>query len=162
MLSVFFLSGRFGVFVFFFAVLLFLGSLFGISLQERFLGCRCWFCLGLCFIFWHFTPETVRNILLMSGLPFFGFVLPFLGFPLSSFLFLRDTAQVVTGHAPDSPFWSVFFFLVLSKPRLAYHPFWPCVPSFSRFVGCHAGPWGSLRFVGFSRYLGGWRLLAPF
>ena len=94
-----------------------------------------------------------EKILLVSGHPFFGFVLPFLVFR-RRFCLLRDTAQVVTGHTPHAPFWSVSFSLFLSPPRLlspvlAVRPFW-------RFVG---GPFlGPVRFgvfVGFSRYFGG-------
>ena len=71
----------------FFAVLLFYGSMFvGINFRERtfVFGCRGWscvfrgVCLGFCYRFWHFAPETVRK---NSRSSVFGFVLSFLGFP---------------------------------------------------------------------------------
>ena len=42
------------------------------------------FCLCFCCMFWRFAPETVRKILLMSGLVFLGFLLSS-GFSSTSF-----------------------------------------------------------------------------
>ena len=56
------------------------------------------FCLCFCFIFGGSLPEVFEKILLLSGLVFSGVVLSSLGFSPTSFFFLRDKVQVVTGH----------------------------------------------------------------
>ena len=99
------------------------------------------FCLCFCFIICFFAPETVlKNSLdVRSGV--FGLSSFFLGcfadvvVFLSSF-FLRETAQVVTGHTPTRTLCFFFSFSFLCPRRIrVYRPFWPCVPSCWRFVG---------------------------
>ena len=77
----------------------------------------------------------------MSGLLFWGFC----SLSLSLSLFFRRRRLFVfvvfkrensglTGHTPPRTV-LVLFFSFLSPPHLVSHPFWPCVLSFSRFVG---------------------------
>ena len=105
----------------------------------------------------------------MSGLVFLGFFLSSFVFfadvvaflSLFSFSFFREIDQVVTGHTPTRTLcFFVLFFLCPRRDRV-YLPFWPCVLSFWRFVGVPFWAPGVLAFFGFSRYLGGLRLLAP-
>ena len=49
----------------------------------------------------------------------------------------------------------------MSPPRLAYRPFWPCVPSFSRFVGVPFWAPGRFGVFGFSRNIGGLEITRP-
>ena len=117
------------------------------------------FCLGFCFIFWHFAPENARkNSLHVRFLFWVPFSLSF-RFPSSSFLFfLRDTAQVVTGHTPHAPFSSVSLFL--SPPRL-FLPVLAVRPFFLAFCrGAILAP-GVLAFFGFSRNIGGLEITRP-
>ena len=71
----------------------------------------------------------------MSGLPFWvrSLFLSFSVVVVSVFL-ERYSSGSHRAH-PSRTFLVCFLFLVLSPPRLVYRPFWPCVPSFSRFVG---------------------------
>ena len=93
----------------------------------------------------------------------FWFCSLFLVFPSSSFWFgffqeieLRASNTHPTLHS------LVLFFSFLSLPHLANRPFWPCVLSFSRFVGVPFWAPGVLAIFGFSGTLEGFRLLAPF
>ena len=94
----------------------------------------------------------------LSSFGFFADVVAFLFF----FSFFREIDQVVTGHTPTRTLcFFVLFFLCPRRDRV-YLPFWPCVLSFWRFVGVPFWAPGVLAFFGFSRYLGGLRLLTPF
>ena len=73
------------------------------------------------------------------------------------FSFLRDKAQVVTGHPHTHLFLSVFV-LFFVPPRLVFRLFWACVLLLGVFSGCHFGP---RAFLGFSWNLRGLSSLAP-
>ena len=101
-----------------------------------------------------------KKILLMSGLPFLG------SFSLSWFsvvvvsVFLRDTAQVVTGHTPHAPFWSVSFVFVpaaLVTTRSGRASFLSGVLS-----GCLSGPRAFWRFCRILSVLWGLETTRPF
>ena len=91
------------------------------------------FCLCLCFSFGFFVPETVFKKFSCCQVWCFWVVvfLPLVVSPSSSFFlfFLRETAQVVTGHTPTRTLCSFSFFLSLSpaafvcSPVLAVRPF---------------------------------------
>ena len=91
------------------------------------------------------SRKCLEKILLMSGLVFLGFFSLLLWFfsPTSSpffvfffFSFLREKAQVVTGHTPTRTL-CFFLFLVFVPPQpgLLCSPVLAVCPSFSRFVG---------------------------
>ena len=114
----------------FFAVLLFLGSLFENIFGSELLSLgvvvglvfSVLFCLGFCFIFWQFAPETVWKTSLDVRSASLGLVLSSLGFfdrrRFFDFLFVRsfsrDKVQVVTGH-PRTRLFSFSFFFFLSR-----------------------------------------------
>ena len=140
---------------------------FRVVVRERtfVLWCRCWSCVFWCCfayvlaLFFVFRSRNcLEKILLMSGLVFWGFFSPFLWFSCRRcrpfcfcfFFFLRETAQVVTGHTPTRILCFCPFFLSLSPPQLAVPPFFLAFLS-----GCHSGPRAFWRLLGFSRDLGG-------
>ena len=151
MLSVFFcvFCVWFGVLCLFFVVLLFLGSLF-----EKFSGANfcfwvswlvlCFsivFCLGFCSIVWFFAPENVsKNSLHVRSAVFRGL---FLSLSLVFrrrrlfvfFCFFQERKLRANRSHPTPHCFGLVFFLFLSPPHRVYLPFWPCVLSFSRFVG---------------------------
>ena len=165
----------FGVLCLFFAVLLFLGSLF-----EKFSGanfcfwCRCWscvflvlFCLCFCFMFCWLAPENVWKSSLDVRSFFCGFVLSLLLFFLSTsscfsrFLFFKRESSG-SNRTPLHALVCFVFFLSLSPPHRDYVPFWPCVLFFSHFVGVPFWAPGVLAiFRILSVFWGGLRLLAP-
>ena len=61
-------------------------------------------------------------------------------------VFLRETAQVVTGHTPTRTCFAVSLSVFVSR-RVCFCPFWLCVPLLGVFSGCHSGP---RAFLGFS------------
>ena len=139
----------FGVFCRFFAVLLFLGSLF-----EKIFGSELLFLgvvVGLVFfdsvlprfLFYNLvfrSRKCLGKILFMSGLLFLGVCSFSLWFSVvvaffCFFVFFKRESSGLTGHTPTRTLCSCFFFLFLSPPHRVYLPFWPCVLPFSRFVG---------------------------
>ena len=137
----------------FFAVLLFLGDLG--PLFEKFSGANfcfrvsvlvaCFlvlFCQCFCLFCGFLLPTMSRKILLMSGLVFLGFLSSFGFFAdvvvflfFVSFFFLREKAQVVTGHTPARTLCFFPFSCLCPRRNRVYLPFWPCALSFWRFVG---------------------------
>ena len=132
------------VFCRFFTVLLFLGSLFekifgsellflGVGVGRVFFGAVLPMFLLYYLVFR--SRKCLEKILLMSGLVFLGFFLSSFGFFVDvaffcfCFFFLREKAQVVTGHTPTRTLCSCPFFLSLSpaapglSPVLAVRPF---------------------------------------
>ena len=62
--------------------------------------------------------------------------------------FLRETAQVVTGHTPTRTLHSCFFFLSVSPPQPGLSPVLAVRPFFSGVLsGCHSGPRAFLCFL---------------
>ena len=79
------------------------------------------------------------------------------------FFFLREKAQVVTGHTPTRTLCSCSFFLSLSPPQPGLSPVLAVRPFFLAF--CRGAILGPVRFGDFLDSLGTWgglRLLAPF
>ena len=96
------------------------------------------FCLCFCFFFWRLAPETVwkNSIDVRSGFFLGSFSLFSLGFSPTSFLFfLRDKAQVVTGHPLTLTCFAGFFSFFVSRRLCLFRPFWPCVPLLGGFLG---------------------------
>ena len=135
------------------------------------------FCgVGVCLVFFgavlpmfllYFSFFRSRNclgkILLMSGLVFFGFFfsppLVFLAdVVVLSVCFERNSSGSNRAH-PHTHLFCLFPFRCFCPRRACYHPFWPCVPSFSRFVGV---PLWALAFFGLSRNIGGLEIIRPF
>ena len=138
------------------------------------------FCgVGVCLVFFgavlpmflfYFLFFRSRNclgkILLMSGLVFWGsfsLLLWFFSPTSSSFLFFfeRDSSGSNRAH-PHTHLFRLFPFPCFCPRRACYRPFWPCVPSFSRFVGVPFWAPGVLAFFGFSRNIGGLEITRPF
>ena len=110
------------------------------------------------------SQKCPQKILFMSGPPFWGFVLS-LFFRRRRrclvFFFKRENSSSHRAH-PTLHSLVLFFFLFLSLPHVVYHPFWPCVFFFSRFVGVPFWAPGFLAFFGFSRKVGGLEITHPF
>ena len=117
------------------------------------------FCLGFCFMFWRFAPETVWKNSLDVRSCVFGFVLSSLGF--SSTLFFSVFKRDRSGSNRTPPHALVWSFSLFVLPRLVFcrAPFWPCVLLLEsrRFLG-NSGP---RAFLGFSWNLRGLSSLAP-
>ena len=150
--------------------------MFGINFQEQnfVFGCRWWsfvfcffsmvFCLGFCFIFFVSRSRKCTKILLhdvrSSLLGSFSLSLS-LSFRFCSDVALYIVSQVVTGRTPHAFFWSVSFSLFCPR-RACLSPFLAVRPSFLAFCrGAFLDPVCFGFFVGFSRYFGALRLLAP-
>ena len=147
-------------FAVFFAVLLFLGSLF-----ETFFGSELLFLgggAGLVFFggflpmfLFYFSggslPKLFRKILLMSGLVFlvdsFSLPLVFSSTPFSPFFLCFKRYSSGSNRTPPHAPFCLFLFSFCVPPRLLFRPFWPCVPLLGVFSGCHSGP---RAFLGFS------------
>ena len=142
----------------FFAVPLFLGSLFEkiFGSELLFLGVGvCLACFGavlpmFLLDYLLFRSRNCREkILLMSGLVFLGFLLSSFGCLADVVVFLfffRETAQVVTGHTPTRTCFAFSFSVFCVPPRL-FLPVLAVRPASWRFSGCHSGP---RAFLGFS------------
>ena len=78
------------------------------------------------------------------------------------FVFLRETAQVVTGHTPTRTLRSCFFFLSVSPATTGFISRFGCASFLSGVLsGCHSGPRAFWRFLDSLGSWGGLRLLAP-
>ena len=134
----------------FFSFLLFLGSLFekffgsellflGVGVGSVFLVL---FCLCFCFIIRFFAPENVSKISLDVRSCVSGFISLLLWFFRRRrrlfcfcFSFKRESSDSHREN-PTRTLCSFSFFLMFVPHRnRVYLPFWPCVLSFSRFVG---------------------------
>ena len=116
------------------------------------------FCLCFCFLIWFSLPKmSWKNSLdVRSGVSGF-FSLVFFRRRRVFCFFLREKAQVVTGHTPTRT-WVAFSCSFFVPPRLFVRPFWPCVLLLGVFSGCHSGP---RSFLGYSWNLRGLSSLAP-
>ena len=136
----------------FFAVLLFLGSLF-----EKFFGSELLFLgLGVGFLFfggflpmfllhfWRFAPESVRKNSLDVRSGFLGVVLFSFGFFSSTSFFavfcLRETVQVVTGHPLTRTCLLVPFFFLCPAGFACFARFGRASCFFVVFRGAILGP----------------------
>ena len=143
----------------FFTVLLFLG------VELFVLWCRCLSCVFWCcfaYVFALFFVLSLPKLSWKNSLDVRSgvFFLSSSG-RRSSFLFLkRDSSGRNRAH-PHMHFGSCSFFLSVSPPQPGLSPVLACVLSFWRFVGVPFWAPGDLAIFGFSRYLGGLRLLAP-
>ena len=164
----------FGVFCVFFSVFLFLGSLFEkiFGSELLFLGVGvgrvcflCCFAYAFAFLFGFSLPKMsrkhsvdVRSCVSGFFLSSSGFFADVVAFFVFVFSFLREKAQVVTGHTPPHALGLLFPVPFFVPPHLFVRPFWPCVPLLGVFSGCHSGP---RAFLGFSWNLRGLSSLAP-
>ena len=136
-----------GVFCRFFTVLLFLGSLFekifgsellflGVGVGRVFFGAVLPMFLLYCLVFR--SRKCLEKILLMSGLVFGFFFLSSFGFFSSTScffcFFLREKAQVVTGHTPTRT-WVAFSCSCFCPAALVCSPFLAVRPASWRFLG---------------------------
>ena len=133
----------------------------------RCLSCVFWCCFAYVFVLFFvlsFPKLSWKNSLdVRSGV--FGVFSLLLWFFLptsSSFLFfLRETAQVVTGHTPTRTFFVCFLFLVFAPAALVITRFGRASLLSRVLSGCHSGPRAFWRFSDSLGTLGGLRLLAP-
>ena len=153
--SLYVFCGWFGVFCRFFTVLLFLGSLFekifgsellflGVGVGRVFFGAVFPMFLLYCLVFR--SRKCLEKILLMSGLLFLGFFSLFLWFFRRRrvfFVFLREKAQVVTGHTPTRT-WVVFSCSFFLSRRTCLFALFGRASRFLRF--CRGAILGPARF----------------
>ena len=145
------------------------------SFRERtfVLWCRClscvfWCCFAYVFVLFFvlsFPKLSWKNSLdVRSGVIgfFFSPSLVFLAdVVVLSVFFERDSSGSNRAH-PHTHLFRLFPFPCFCPRRACYHPFWPCVPSFSRFVGVPFWAPGVLAFFGFARNIGGLAITRPF
>ena len=127
--------------------------------------------MSLLLLFGFSLPKMSRKISLDVRSGVSGFSPLFLWFfsPTSSpflflfpFFFLREIAQVVTGHTPTRTLCSCFLFLILSPPQPGLSPCLAVRPFFLAFCqGAILGPRAFWRLLGFSRYCGGLEITRP-
>ena len=96
------------------------------------------FCLCFCFSFGLALPKMSWKILLMSGLVFLGFF-------LSSFVFVADVVALLwfffereslgSHRAHPHTHLCCFFLFFFVPPHLFVRPFWPCVLLLGVFLG---------------------------
>ena len=142
-----FFCGWFGVFCRFFTVLLFLGSLSEKNFRERIFvfGCWCWSCVFWCcfayvfaLLFGFSLPKMARknSLDVRSGVS--GVLSLFLWFfrrrRAFLFFFLREKAQVITGHTPTRT-WVVFSCSFSCPAAFVCSPFLAVRPASWCFLG---------------------------
>ena len=107
------------------------------------------FCLGLCFYVATFRSRNCFEDISSRQDFFFAFVLSTFGFFVDVLFRSSFSKRYGSGSNKTPRHWRLFGlfpFPCLSPLCLCYHPFWPCVLSFWRFVGGLSVPLAFLRF----------------